>query len=560
MHSQLSFVLTVFFILIFVFLLLRFIWRDPEKRAAFKRQFHKIKTFIMKAKTGEDSQQPIAEPHAKIQPPTAADVAKYRYHHGVNLGSVFILERWLTASMFPENSTGTSELAAVEAWVRQDGIEKARERFEKHWKGYVSDSDLDWLRHAAKCTTLRLPIGYFTLGSAHCEHTPFQAVAPVYKNAWEAVKDLVHRCHERGIGVLIDLHGLPGGANDQDHSGTNSGKAELWGNHTNLELATKAVCFIAEQARCMEGVIGIQIVNEAQTNAKGMYDWYDHVLSEVSRIDPATPIYVSDGWNLTRAVTWVQAKNSMHTTTHCNPVVIDTHLYWAFSDQDKQKTPQQIIYEVHGKLSELDSKEGSVSDRGAAQVVVGEYSCVLPDESWAKADGTPKDQLVRQFGEAQSQRYQHRAGGCMIWTYWMDWMPGGEWGYQQMNEQRDLCIPPSLVLSTAEVRNRVNQAQAQKAQRKNKTVSAHSTYWDTNYPGTYEHWRFEQGWDIGFNDALAFFDMRGQHGHEGGDKIGMLDLWCLKRLRESGQTGNFVWEFEQGLRQGIRDFCESVVI
>ena len=558
MHPQLSLGLTIVFILIFVILLLRLIRRDPEKRAAFKRLFNKTKAFIMKSNSGEDSQQPIADPHAKLQPPTPADVARCRYHHGANLGSVFILERWLTGSMFPENSTGTSELAAVEAWVKQEGIEKTRERFEKHWKEYVSDSDLDWLRDAAKCTTVRLPVGYFTLGPAHCEHTPFQAVAPVYKNAWGAVKNLVDRCHERGIGVLIDLHGLPGGANDQDHSGTNSGKAELWGNHRNLELATKAVCFITEQARSMEGVIGIQIVNEAQTNAKGMYDWYDHVLSEVSRIDPTMPIYVSDAWNLARAVGWVQEKNSIHTTPDCNPVVIDTHLYWAFSDQDKQKAPQQVIYEVHSKLSELDGKDGSVSDRGAAQVVVGEYSCVLADDSWAKAHGTPKDQLVRQFGEAQSQRYQHRAGGCMFWTYRMDWMPGGEWGFRQMNEQHDLCIPASLTLSPAEIRKRVSQAQTQKAQRKSTTEAAHDSYWDTDYPGIYEHSRFERGWDLGFNDAVAFFEMRSQHGHDGGDKIGMLDLWCLKRLRESGQSGSFVWEYEQGLRQGIRDFAECV--
>jgi hypothetical protein len=45
----------------------------------------------------------------------------------------------------------------------------------------------------------------------------------------------------------------------------------------------------------------------------------------------------------------------MHTTSNCNPLVIDTHVYWAFSDADKQKTPQQIIYEVHSKLSGLDA-------------------------------------------------------------------------------------------------------------------------------------------------------------------------------------------------------------
>jgi hypothetical protein len=50
--------------------------------------------------------------------------------------------------------------------------------------------------------------------------------------------------------------------------------------------------------------------------------------------------------------------------------------------------------------------------------------------------------------------------------------------------------------------------------------------------------------------------MRSQRGFEGGDKIGMEELWVLKRIRESGQGGPFVWECEQGLRRGIKDFYQ----
>lgn len=118
----------------------------------------------------------------------------------------------------------------------------------------------------------------------------------------------------------------------QDHSGTNSGKAELWGSQRNLQLATKGICFIVQQAQCLEGIAGVQIVNEAEYDAKGMYAWYDKVLTEVSHVDPTVPIYVSDGWNLNRALTWMQTKNSLHgKSASCNPVVMDTHLYWVSS-------------------------------------------------------------------------------------------------------------------------------------------------------------------------------------------------------------------------------------
>ena len=52
-----------------------------------------------------------------IEAPTSLDVLRYRYHHGTNLGSVFVLEQWLSGSMFEEGAAGASELDAVNALV-----------------------------------------------------------------------------------------------------------------------------------------------------------------------------------------------------------------------------------------------------------------------------------------------------------------------------------------------------------------------------------------------------------------------------------------------------------
>lgn len=328
---NISYEFSFVFIAIFLYLLARLIWQDPECRATMKRFLDKAKSTLDshhgRDSPGQNDQQqvPMQEGQSSIQPPTPADVTRYRYHHGTNIGSLFILEKWLTGCMFHEKSQGSSELAAAEAWAKHEGLDNARGRFEKHWREYVSDGDLDWLIDVAKCTTIRLPIGYFTLGPPYCEGTPFKHVAGVYQNAWPAVKQLVQRCHQRGIGVLIDLHGLPGGANPQDHSGTNSGKAELWGSRSNRDLATRCLCFIAQQARSMEGVAGIQIINEAEWNAKGMYDWYDHVLGELSSIDPSMPVYISDAWDLNRAAGWSQGKNSLR-AGQANPVVSSTSM------------------------------------------------------------------------------------------------------------------------------------------------------------------------------------------------------------------------------------------
>lgn len=54
--------------------------------------------------------------------PTTEDIFRYRYQHGTNLGSIFVLEKWLHRSMYEKGSSGSSELSAVTqyAWHRQN--------------------------------------------------------------------------------------------------------------------------------------------------------------------------------------------------------------------------------------------------------------------------------------------------------------------------------------------------------------------------------------------------------------------------------------------------------
>lgn len=535
-------------------------WMDKAKAA-----WDDVETTLSGGNSSQSHQQGIPQFDGAQgpQPPTPADIVRYRYQHGCNLGSIFIMERWLTSSMYPEHAEGSSELTAVSAWLKQDGLDKTRERFERHWREYVSDADLDWLRDVGKINSVRLPIGYFTLGPAWCKGTDFEKVGAVYEHAWEAVKALVRRCWDRGIGVLIDVHGLPGSANGQDHSGTDVKKAKFWSSSKNRALATKVMSFIAGEARGMPGVLGLQVVNESEHSAEGMYEWYDEVLRAVAAVDPSLPIYVSDAWELEKALGWSMGKNSCRPThsSSANPVVVDTHLYWAFTPEDHAKSPQQIATEVHTKLGELDGRAGDVFGRGGCEAFVGEYSCALNPSTESKSGGYPKDDFVRDFGWAQSERFQARASGATFWTGKMDWMDGGEWGFKQMANTGKLKAPVSLQLTRDDVQHRLATANSQRDQRRQRTVSTHVHWWDSNHPGQYEHWRFEQGWDIGWADAVQFFCMRGQDGAKGlggADKIGAQDLWVLKRLRETGNgTAQFGWEFELGLRQGVRDFVES---
>ena len=85
-----------------------------EKRSAIMSWFSKAKTGFRSDVASENPQGPVQEGLSSIQSPSLADVMRYRYHYGTNIGSIFIMERWLTPSMYHESAKGSSELAAVE--------------------------------------------------------------------------------------------------------------------------------------------------------------------------------------------------------------------------------------------------------------------------------------------------------------------------------------------------------------------------------------------------------------------------------------------------------------
>jgi len=94
-----------------------------------------------------------APPPVPISPATPLECLRYRYHHGCNLGSVYVTEKWITPNVFPPDATEqqTSELAAVTLSVNQFGLDVTRTKFEARWKGIVADADWDWLCTKAHC-------------------------------------------------------------------------------------------------------------------------------------------------------------------------------------------------------------------------------------------------------------------------------------------------------------------------------------------------------------------------------------------------------------------------
>lgn len=83
-----------------------------------KKLLDKAKVQLDKGQTMFQGRQKVLKQQdipSSIKPPTPLELMRYRYHHGTNLGSVFVLEQWLSPSMFTAHAEGGSELDAVKA-------------------------------------------------------------------------------------------------------------------------------------------------------------------------------------------------------------------------------------------------------------------------------------------------------------------------------------------------------------------------------------------------------------------------------------------------------------
>jgi hypothetical protein len=118
---------------------------------------YKPKPDYRKTSSKRTSLKPSAPPPLELPDPTLLECIRYRYHYGVNVGSIYVVERWLTESAFPPNTPAgqSSELAAVTANANTFGLDATQKAFEARWSGCIKDADWDWLCNKAHC---KLPL------------------------------------------------------------------------------------------------------------------------------------------------------------------------------------------------------------------------------------------------------------------------------------------------------------------------------------------------------------------------------------------------------------------
>jgi hypothetical protein len=464
---------------------------------------------------------------------------RYRKHIGVNVGAWFVGERWISDELYdacPGAGPGQrSELASVSAHVKRYGFEATRLRWEQHWDTFMDAPKEILEMKAAGINAVRLPIGWFSLSRIELlRSTSFERYGAVYANCWSRILTFIQQCSDQGVGVLVDMHCLPGGANADAHSGTDSSEAGLYTDVNARRQALESIKFVIRELGTRSNVIGIEVANEPTWGqADFLKPFYLECLSYAKNLGHSIPLYIGDCWSPLEWATWA---GQLSSDLFC---VVDHHYYYCFDDKRKRRSPEQII---QGIQTSTELEKCSAAAHG--QVVVGEFSLTLDESSLKMVSKDKRPYWTRAFGNAQLQQFLSHSAGAFFWTWKFQVRNGSNtWDLRDMIQNGSLPTPvapqldaPATICAAVQQRNKLKAVKTRE----------HVAFWSTHGdPEQYEHWRYELGWDRGFADCLQFAS-------EGEGLVCAFQerLVVLRQRAHNRKRGvsSFSWEYEHGYR------------
>lgn len=350
-----------------------------------------------------------------------ANVYRYRQQQSVNLGAWFVAEGWMQSN-YMSCGTGSkqAEMDLLNGFGKTaTGVESAKAYLEEHWDTWITEADFAKLAKIG-INTVRIPIGYWSVGPYFCENSAFEPWKDSYTMSWRYVARAINWAAKYNIGVLIDLHGAYGSQNGQPHSGLSNGKIDFF-TTANMDLTKNLLVWLANEISDVTNVVGIQLLNEP-VNRASLWPWYYDTMDAMRNASSnakTVPLYFHDAFNLNKGSAFVANRTDF--------VVQDYHSYFVYTKTDTSMTAKQHTSAISGGFATNMQKQSGI---GRRNLIVGEWSCALAPQSLAKSKTKTADQTA--FCQAQEHTYRNAAGGWAFWSYQMEnCANNGGWCFQQ---------------------------------------------------------------------------------------------------------------------------------
>ena len=207
------------------------------------------------------------------------------YLRGTNAGGWLVHEEWMCPTRAPDMRTIRDTLE------ERFGAEKRDELLDVYRDAYWTEQDFDNCA-ALGMTCIRLPFIYWDVADGEGNILP---------GGFGRLDWFVENCAQRGMYVILDLHGAYGSQNGKHHSGQINDGRQLYYNEANRARTIRLWEGIAAHYKGNPAVAGYDLLNEPEndTGNTGEMQWgyYDELYRAIRAIDPDHMIFIEACWD-----------------------------------------------------------------------------------------------------------------------------------------------------------------------------------------------------------------------------------------------------------------------
>lgn len=397
---------------------------------------------------------------------------------GISLGGWFLLEPYITPSLFEQFGSDESKIPVDEYHFCETlGETEAKKQLEEHWKSYYTKDDFEDIKNYG-FNLVRIPVGYWAFYLLDDD--------PYVQGQEKYLDEALDWAREYGLKVWIDLHGVPGSQNGFDNSGKR-GSVDWQDTSENIDVTHEALNHIFEKyggSDLSDVVTGIEIVNEPLsgklnvTDLKQFYyeSYYNYRVEKESENyfaihDAFLPIgYWNDHFN-NKHMNISEEFTDEVSSDYFSGVVVDHHHYEVFTVDQLKKSSDTRVEDIINYASAI----GDEQDYHPS--LIGEFSAAITDcARWlngvgtgSRYDGTfdesqliansPDDnsdekyttaigecknflegdldsdekKAVRKFIEVQLIEYEKKSAGWIFWNYKTE--DAIEWDFKKLTKK-----------------------------------------------------------------------------------------------------------------------------
>ncbi|KAJ5618135.1 hypothetical protein N7537_003249 [Penicillium hordei] len=336
---------------------------------------------------------------------------------GVNLGSQFIFEPWIAHNAW--NDMGCKGQKSEFDCVSSLGQDAANAAFAKHWASWTTQDDIDEIVSYG-LNTIRVPVGYWLredLVDVDSEHFP--------QGGLEYVKKLCGWASDKGLYIIMDLHGAPGAQTAKNSfTGQYAAKAGFYTDE-NYERALKWLEWMVElvyQTDEMRNVGMLEIVNEPARNeemgSSMRSKYYPKAVERIRAAEKKLSIDANDYLH-------IQAMDKSWGSGDPNEY-LDDLTYMAYDDHRylKWDTSVEPSHDNYISTSCTDKRDSNSPN------IIGEWSLAVADDVAKSSDWDPSSntEFYGRWFAAQVHSYEQQQG-WVFWT-WKAQLNDYRWSYQ----------------------------------------------------------------------------------------------------------------------------------